>query len=105
MDKWVRKGKSFVNVCVSIHHKDLPSGETQEKMMSMTDSFTVYSTEIVVECSIDFIQSVGHSIHANNFSYRAMRGMMNNFRVHSALAAVILCSFSPIDPATHTDSF
>jgi hypothetical protein len=83
---------------------DLPSGATQEQMLPMTDSFTVYPTEIVVECNIDFIQSVGRSINANNFSYQAMREMMNTFRVHSALTVGRVHSFCAIDPTNNIES-
>jgi hypothetical protein len=98
------KEESCIKVCVSVHHKDLPSGATKEHILSMTDRFTVYPTEIVVECNIEFIQIVGRSIHANDVSYRAMRGMMNTFRVHSALTVGRVHSFCAIDPIKHIES-
>jgi hypothetical protein len=102
-----RQGKeeTFIKVCVSVHHKDIPSGATQEQMLPITHSFTVYLREIVVECNIDFIQSVGRSIHANIFSYRSMRGMMNTFRVHFALTVGRVHSFCAIDPTKHIESY
>jgi hypothetical protein len=45
--------------------------------MVVDPTFTVYPTEIFVECNIDFIESVGRSIRATNFSYRAIQGMLN----------------------------
>jgi hypothetical protein len=38
------KEESLIKVCVSAHHKHLPSGATQDKMLPMTDSFAVYPT-------------------------------------------------------------
>jgi hypothetical protein len=70
----------------------------------MTDSFTVYPTDISVECKLNYFKSVSNCVHANNLSYINTRGMMNTFRVQSVLILGCTCTFTPVSAGQHIQS-
>jgi hypothetical protein len=93
-----------VKVCLWVFHDDLPSASRPESLVPMTDDITVYPTELIVECKLNCCESVGLCVHADNYSYRNMRGMMNTFRVHSSLTVGLSNTFTPVSVLQHVQS-
>jgi hypothetical protein len=52
------KVKLFAKICLSIHHKDLPSGSQPLQTLPMTDQFTVYTMELERVRRNNFVQDV-----------------------------------------------